>query len=62
MVTLRFKTKTGETAELRVEQLLSIDGKPATSAEDLQGVLLELAHLAGRVSALETILAQGSEP
>lgn len=53
MISLKVKTQTGEEAVIRVEEILSIDGKPFRQPEDTGFFLSQIARLDGRLSVIE---------
>lgn len=50
---LKFITRSGETAEIQVEELLSVDGKPYRQDVDTDQLRINLAKLDGRLTTIE---------
>lgn len=57
MTTLKVKTATGSITEMRVAELLEIDGKPYRPEISSEAIRDAVIHLEGRVEAIETILS-----
>lgn len=53
MIVLKVKTLSGETADLRIEELVSIDGAPYRQAEETKDISAQIARLDGRLSVIE---------
>lgn len=54
MLTLKIKTRSGDIADLTVEELIAIDGQPFTDGGSLKDAVV---HLEGRLVALESLLS-----
>lgn len=53
MISIRVKTQSGEEATFRVDEILSIDGKPFRQPEDTEFLTVQIAQLQGRVGVIE---------
>jgi hypothetical protein len=56
-IVIKYRTPGGFVDEFEVGEILEINGRPYRSAEDFEGLVVDVATLSGRVQAVENLLA-----
>ena len=58
---LKFLSNSGQVCEIPVQELLEVDGRPFQNTDPMNLFAERMAHLEGRVAAIETIFTRQEE-